>query len=55
MLTGLEFLYCYNDKSSLFRAWEKYYDRMGLAHNKRNKKVIERVQKGKFPSKIKHT
>lgn len=43
---------CYSlDKSKLFRAWGKYYDDMGLAYNKRNKKVYERVTKGKFPTK----
>lgn len=37
------------DKSKLYRAWEDYYTEMGLSYNKMLKKVIMRVQKGKFP------
>ncbi len=35
--------------SKLHRAWEKYYDDMGLAAMKKLSKVCERVRRGKFP------
>lgn len=40
-----------SDKTMLVRAWTNYYTKMGLAYNKLNHKVYERVQKGKFPNK----
>jgi archaellum component FlaF (FlaF/FlaG flagellin family) len=43
-------IYRYIDKSKLYHAWEKYYNNMGLAYNKLNHKVYQRVQKGKFPT-----
>jgi hypothetical protein len=43
--------YYYTDKSKLFNAWMKYYTDMGLAYNKLNHKVYQRVRKGKFPTR----
>jgi hypothetical protein len=42
--------YCYKDRSKLAKAWRTHYDNMGLAYNKREKKVIERVRRGKMPN-----
>jgi len=49
MLVGLDMLYYHEDLSPLYKAWRNYYDKMGLAYNKRERKVIERVRKRKFP------
>jgi hypothetical protein len=50
MMTGLKYLYRYPDKSSLYKAWREYYTRLGLSYNKMLRKVIMRVQKGKYPN-----
>jgi hypothetical protein len=42
-------VYDYTDKSDLYRAWENYYNRIGLGYNKRLKMVFRRVRIGKFP------
>jgi archaellum component FlaF (FlaF/FlaG flagellin family) len=44
-------IYFYEDNSSLYRAWTKYYSDMELAYNKLQKKVYQRVLKRKFPNK----
>ena len=36
-------------KRVLRKCWEDYYEKMGLAHNKKQTKVEMRVRKGKFP------
>jgi hypothetical protein len=52
MGTGIEMLYTYLDKSKLYRAWESYYSKMGLAYNKIQHKTYQRVLKGKFPNNL---
>ena len=45
----IKFDYDYPDNGKLYKAWEKYYNKIGLSYNKKMKKVFERVSKGKYP------
>jgi hypothetical protein len=40
-------IYDYQDKSQLYRAWEKYYDH--VSYKKKLGLVLNRVRIGKFP------